>query len=185
MPPGDRQNTGGHRRRKQGGLPGRRRRVEDGIEILGKSHVEHFVRFVEHEHVKAVELQRSAPDMVERAAGRRDHDLGAALELADLPMHRRAAVDRQHRQPHAFGVLVHRFSHLHRQLAGRHENQPGGLARVALLLRDAMQHRQGKRGRLAGARRGLAQQIPPLEQQRNRFALDGSGLFVAKCRHNI
>ena len=29
------------------------------------------------------------------------------------------------------------------------------------------------------------EQIPPLEQQRNRFALDWSRLFVTQCRHNI
>ena len=135
MPPGDRQNARRHRRREERGLSRCRRGLEYRVEILGESHVEHLVRFVEHEHVKGVELERSAPDVVERAARRRDDDLRAALELAHLAVHRRTAVDRQHRQPHALRVLVHRLGHLHRQLARRHENQPGGLARVALLLR--------------------------------------------------
>ena len=127
MPPGNRQNARGHRRREERGLPRRRRRLENRVEIFGESHVEHLVRFVEHEHVKPVELQRAAPDVIERAARRRDDHLRAALELADLPVHRCAAVDRQHRQPDTLRVLVHRLGHLHRQLTSRHENQPCGL----------------------------------------------------------
>ena len=181
----DRQNARRHRRREERRLPRRRRRLENRVEILGESHVEHLVRFVEHEHVKALELERPAPDVIERAARRRHDHLRAALELADLTVHRRAAIDRQHRQPHALRVLVHRLGHLHRQLASRHEDQPGGLARVAFLLADAMQHRQGERRRLAGAGRRLPEQIPACEQQRNRLALDGSRLFVTQRRHNI
>ena len=126
---GNRQNARRHRRREERRLPRRRRRLENRIEILGEPHVEHFVRFVEDEHAKGVELQRSAPNVIERAAGRRHDDLRAALELADLPVHRRSAVHRQHRQPNALGVFVNRLGDLHRQLARRHENQPRGLAR--------------------------------------------------------
>ena len=43
-----------------------------------------------------VELQRPPPDVIERAARRRDDDVGAALERADLLVHRRAAVERHH-----------------------------------------------------------------------------------------
>ena len=134
MPAGDRQNARRHRRREEHCLFRCRRGVEYRVEILGESHVEHLVRFVEHEHVKGVELERSPPDVIERAARRRHDDLRAALELTNLTVHRRAAVDRQHRELYALRVLVHRLGDLHRQLTRRHENQPCSLARVALLL---------------------------------------------------
>ena len=60
------------------------RRVEDRVEVLREAHVQHFVRFVENEHAQVGELQRPAPDVIERAAGRGDDDAGAALERADL-----------------------------------------------------------------------------------------------------
>ena len=78
---------------------------EDRVEVLGEAHVEHLVGFVEDEHAQRVELQRPAADVIERAARRGDDDVGAALERADLLVHRRAAVERQHasgRRPCAY-----------------------------------------------------------------------------------
>jgi hypothetical protein len=45
---------------------------------------------------------------------------------------------------------------------------------------DALQHGQCERGGFAGSRRGLPEQISSLKQQRNRFALDGRGLFITQ-----
>ena len=45
---------------------------------------------------------------------------------------------------------------------------------------DALQHRQRERRRLAGAGLGLAEQIAPVEQQRNRLALDRRRLLVSE-----
>ena len=152
MPRGNRQNARRHRRREERRLPRRRRGFENRVEILGESHVEHFVRFVEDEHAKGVELQRSPPNVIERAARRRHDDLRSALELADLPVHRRSAVHRQHRQPNTLRVLVNRLGHLHRQLA----RGPGEF--VILLPEQAIDT-----ANLAGARLRLAveQAVPP------------------------
>ncbi len=156
----DRQNARRHRRREERRLSRRRGGFENRVEILGEPHVEHFVRFVEDEHAKRIELERAPPDVIERSTRRRHDDLRAALQLANLSVHRRSAVHRQHRQAHAFRVLVHGLGHLHRQLARRHENQSRGLTRVAFFLADALQHRQREGGRLSGAGGGLAEQIP-------------------------
>jgi hypothetical protein len=76
---------------------------------------------------------------------------------------------------------VDRLGHLHCQLTRGHEHQPG---RPAPILgpeaADAVQHRQGERRGLAGAGRGLRQQVAAAEQQRNRLALHRRGLFVAE-----
>ena len=82
----------------------------------------------------------------------------AALQRADLLIHRRAAVDRHHAQaPTPLRVLVDRFGHLHRQLARRHQHQPADAGAVAASGRAAMrcEHRQREGGGLAGAGRRL------------------------------
>ncbi len=98
---GERENPCGHRRREEGRLPCGGRGLQDLVEIVGKAHVQHLVGLVQHQHLEAAEDQRAAPHVVEGAARRCHHDVGAALERADLLMHRRAAVQRQHRQSDA------------------------------------------------------------------------------------
>ena len=185
VPLGNRQDPRRHRRREERRLPFSGRGLEDGVEILGEAHVEHLVGFVQDQHVEPIQLQRAAPDVVERAAGRGDDDVGAALERADLLEHRRAAVEREDRQPAAARVLVHGLGDLHGQLARRHEDEAVGAAPVvgAESARDAVQHRQRERRRLARAGCGLREQVAPLEQQRNRLALDRRRLLVAERRH--
>ena len=117
--------------------------------------------------------------------GRGDDDVGPALERADLLLHRRAAVERHDTStPAALRVLVDGLGHLHRELARRHEHEAARApAGSSGRLGDALQHRQRERGRLAGAGRGLAEQVAAVEQQRNRLALDGRRLLVAERRH--
>jgi hypothetical protein len=169
-----------HRRREERCLSCLGCRLEDRVEILGKPHVEHFVGFVEDEHAKRLELERSPPDVIEGATRRRHDDLRAALELANLSMHRRSAVHGKHRQSNAFRVFVHGLGDLHRQLARRHQNQTRGLTGVAFFLTDPLQHRQSKRSGFAGACGRLAEQIPSRDQQRNRLPLYGCRLFIAE-----
>ena len=52
-------------------------------------------------------------------------------------------------------------------------------------LHQTLQHRQRERRGLAGAGRGLPEQIASVEQERNRLALDRRGLFVAERRHGL
>ena len=65
------------------------RRLEDRLEVLGEAHVEHLVRLVEDDQLHATSrLERAPADVIERAARRRDDDVDAALERADLLLHR-------------------------------------------------------------------------------------------------
>ena len=59
-------------------------RFEDRLEVLGEAHVEHLVGLVEHDGAHRAEIERAALDVVERAAGRRDDDVDAALQRAQL-----------------------------------------------------------------------------------------------------
>ena len=178
---GNRQNPRRHRRREERRLAPSGRGLEDGVQILGEAHVQHLVRLVQDEHVEPIQLQRAAPDVVERAAGRGDDDVGAALERANLLEHRGTAVEGEDREPAAARVFVNGFGDLHGELARRDEDEAVGAAPVVGAEgRDPVQHRQCERRRLARARCRLREQVAPLEQQWNRLALNRSRLLVTE-----
>ena len=59
--------------------------------------------------------------------------------------------------------------------------RPAGVpARGVAGLVDPLQHRQRERRGLAGAGRGLPEQVAPFEEQRNGLALDRRGFFIAE-----
>ena len=93
------------------------------LDVLGEAHVEHLVGLVEHDDLKAAQVQRSPGDVVERAPGRRHHDVDATVKRTQLPADRLPAVDRQHAHAHVASVAVHRLGDLYRELARGYENQ--------------------------------------------------------------
>ena len=70
-----------------------------------------------------VEAQAAALEVVDGSAGRRDDDIDARAEAAQLLADRLAAVDRQHAAPSARPYLLERLGDLHRELAGRDEDE--------------------------------------------------------------
>ena len=61
--------------------------------------------------------------MVDRATGRRDHDVDAPAQRAQLLPDRLPAVDRQDAGVQAAAVAVDRLGDLHRELAGGDQDQ--------------------------------------------------------------
>src|SRR6188508_508906 len=110
-----------------------RRALDDLLDVLGESHVQHFVRLVEHEDANAVETQGLAADVIQRAARRGDDDVRAAIECANLLLHRCTAVERDDDDAGPVCVLVDRLTDLHRQLACRDEYETTGRGRLRLL----------------------------------------------------
>jgi hypothetical protein len=76
---------------------------------------------------------------------------------------------------------MHRFGHLHGELARRHEHERERRLRVAIL-GEPLEERERERRRLSGSGRGLAEQVAALEQRRDRLALDRRRLLVAEAR---
>ena len=64
---------------------------DDFANVLDEAHVEHAVGFVEHEELDLVEAERIALHEIEQAARRRDEDIDAVEQGADLRTHRHAA----------------------------------------------------------------------------------------------
>ena len=148
------------------------RRGEDRLEVLGEAHVEHLVGLVEDDHPDAVEPQAAALEVVDRPARRGDDDVHAAPQAAQLLTDRLAAVDRQDAGAQLPAVLEERLGDLHRQLAGRDQDERGRPALAGLADRDALEGGQGEGRRLAGPGRSLGQQVAAGEQRRDRLALD-------------
>ena len=125
-------------------------------------------------------VERAAPDVIERAAGSRDDDMHAATQDGDLLAEGLAAVDRHGAGADGAAIAMEGLGDLHRELAGRDEHEHRGPRWLGRFLREALQQRQGEGGGLAGAGRGLSQEVAALEQRRDRLALDRRGLLVAQ-----
>jgi hypothetical protein len=175
--PGDRHDPRRHGGGEERRLPRRGGRFEDRLEILGEAHVQHLVGLVEHHQADPLQIERPAPEVVERAPRRGDHHVHAPPQSAELLLECLPAVDRQHPDAERLPVAVHRLGHLHGQLAGRYQDER---AHTGSLSSQSLQQRQREGGRLAGAGRGLAQEVAAVEQRRDRLLLDRSRFLVAQ-----
>ena len=68
---------------------------EDPLHFLDEAHLQHLVRFVEHDHADLDEVEAAAVEVIDEPPGRADDDVRAALEALELRNDRRAAVHRQ------------------------------------------------------------------------------------------
>ena len=170
-----------HGRREQRGLPVLRSFAQYQLDVLGEAHVKHLVGLVEHDDLKAAQVQRSPGDVVERAPGRRHHDVDATVKRTQLPADRLPAVDRQHPHAHVAPVAVHRLGDLYRELARGHEDQ-GEHPRLPAPAGDPLEHGKREGGRLARPRRGLPDQVTARDQRRDGSSLYWRRLLVAEAR---
>ncbi len=77
-------------------------------------------------------------------------------------------------------VFLEILRHLHRQLAGRLEDQRARHAGAAAAFPQYVDHRQHEGGGLAGAGLGDADQVPVHQHARDRLALNRGRLGVAR-----
>jgi hypothetical protein len=167
----------GHRGREHCCLPARADGRGDRLDRADEAHVEHAVGLVEHQPARLVEPELVVVDDVLEAAGRRDHDVDAARDLLYLARARYAPEDENGREPRAVGKLAQHFVDLHRELAGRREDQRPRRHRIgaALELGEPGKNRQPEGGRLARPGLGDAHDVAPLELRANGLLLDGGG----------
>jgi len=157
--------------------------VKDLLHVLGESHVEHAVGFVEHRDLDATQIQRLAREMVEHASRCADGDVNAALERRDLRAQRLSAGDDE--DPESI-VFASQFADLARdlraQFAGRAKHER---LHVPPVQRHRLQNRQRKRQGLPATRLGLADQVLPGEQHRNPLRLNRRHLDVAEFARDL
>ena len=129
---GEAGDLGRHGRGEERRLPARVQRGDDLPHRLDEAHVEHAVGLVEHDEAGLVEHDRAVVHQVGQPARRGDDDVDAAGHRPDLGAARHAAEDEQRGEPGAAGEGAEGRLDLHRELAGRGEDQrAAGLRRRA------------------------------------------------------
>ena len=159
---------------KQDFLAIRRALLQNGLDVLAESHVEHFVRFVQHHDTRVAQAQRAALQMVDDPARRAHDHLRALGEGPDLTFDGLPAVDRQNRdRPLVHGQLAQFLGNLNGQFARRAKHQrlhaPAG--------NGLFENGQAERRRLAGAGLRLTDRIPARQQRGNGQNLNGGRFF--------
>ena len=155
---------------------------ENGVDVVHKPHVEHFVGFVEDDGAHLLQFHFTAVNQVEQAARCGHHDLHALVEGADLALDARTAVHGQ--DVHAVGVLG-----VVGQVAGRLQAQLAGGVQDECLRGgrrcvDALQRGQAEGCRLACSCLGQRHHIGGLvEQVRNHLFLYRHGSDKAQVGH--
>ena len=155
-------------------------------DVVDEAQIEHAVGLVQHHHLDVVELVDALFVVVDQAAGGADQHVHPGFELAALAVVAGAA---EYDDAFEAGIAAEQFGvavDLHRQFAGRRDDDGPGTGRV---LGDGgfhqvMQGGEQKGGGLAGASLGLAGDILAFERQRqggglNRRAVDKAGVLHA------
>ncbi len=165
---------------------------EDLADVADEAHVQHAVRLVQDEDLDPGQVDRALAEVVQQAAGRRDHDLRPGAQRTDLRVEPDAAVDRRRADRARGAVGPDALLHLERELTGRGQDEgadrrsgrvaaiggPGlGPGRSASM--QELQHRQHEGSRLARPGLGPGEDVAALQDQRDRLPLDGGGFRVA------
>ncbi len=125
-----------------------RRELVDLAQRMDEAEVQHLVRFVQHQHFDAVQIERLLVDQVEQAARRRDENVGAAMQLVAVLVDRSAADDGMDLEARQRAVILGALGDLPGQFARRGEHQHAAGFERSLLVRiaqpvDAGQHEGG------------------------------------------
>ena len=154
---------------------------------VDEAEVEHLVRLIQHQHFDAVQIEGFLIDQVEQATGRRDEDVGPAMQLVAVLVDRRAADDGMHLETRQRAVILGALGDLPGQFARRGEHQhPAGFERgLPVHLAQAIDAGEHEGGGLAGAGLRDAEQVAArkdgrdglrLNRRRRRIALEVEGL---------
>ncbi|MNC30515.1 hypothetical protein D3C75_788010 [compost metagenome] len=158
-----------HRRREQHRLAAVRNRCNNGLYILQEAHMQHLVRFIQHEHFHAAEVQCFTAQMVKQPSRSPDNQVASALQLAQLLLDILSAVDGQDLHAGMTRQLARLFSDLQRQLTCRSKDQR---LRIRCLHADLVHNRQQKSERLPCPGLCSGNNVQSLHQRRNGFFLD-------------
>ena len=178
-------DDGRHGGREEQRLPLRGQFGADMLNVGNEPHVEHAVRFVDHQHVAAIEQDLAPLEQVHQAAGRGDQHVDALFQRLDLIAHLDAANQQSHRKLVIFAVFLEILGHLRRQLARRLQNQAARHQRAGAAMGQYVDHRQHETGGLARAGLRDADNILHHQHRRNRLRLDGCRRVVTGFGHGL
>ena len=164
----------GHGGRKEEKLPLFRRFIHQSFDIFPETIGQHLIRLIQDYRFHLGKVQTFPPDMVQKAAGCTDNDLGIPFQLLQLVFNGPAADDiyavkteLQSKGAEYVKYLLGKFP------GGGHDEDLGGAPVLIHPLDNRKQVGQG----LAGACLGATNQILPLKNGRDGSLLDGGGHF--------
>ena len=151
--------------------------VQDLVDVLDESHVQHPVGLVEDHHVDVLQLQCAPFQVVNDPAGGSHDDVDAVLELPDLAVDLLSAIDGTDPDAGVPADLGEVSGDLYGELpgGGQHESLDSPIEEV-----DGFHHGNAEGRRLARPRLGLADHVPALEEGDDGLGLDGGGLLEAQ-----
>src|SRR5688500_14514921 len=97
--------------------------AEHAADVGQEAHVQHPIRFIEHEDLQRLELCVAVLEMIEQTSGRGDEHVDAAAERMLLRPHPHAAVNRGAGEWRVYGEIAQMLVDLCRELARRREDQ--------------------------------------------------------------
>ena len=156
-----------------------RQQLDHAADVRDESHVEHAVRFVEHQDLHLRQIDRALLRVIEQATRRRHQNVGAAAQAVDLRVDADAAEDDLRAQPQVLAVGADAFVDLRGELARRHEHQRARRLRRMSRAVQALQDRQREAGGLAGSGLRAGQDVPARENFGNHARLNGRGFGIA------
>ena len=98
-------------------------RGDDTPDVGPKTHVQHPIGLVEHQHLEPVEVRRLTLQVIEQSPGRRHDEVDSRAQRLCLPLRADAAVHRDARERRAVRKPIEVFVDLSGELAGRREHQ--------------------------------------------------------------
>ncbi len=164
------------------GLTLLRQGLHDAANVGDEPHVEHSVRFIQHQYLEGAQGQGALGQQIQQAARGGDQDVDPELDGVQVRLDADAAIGDQGTKRQVVGIFDDAFAHLGGQLPGRGQHQGSHLAATATAMvgQQSMKHGQGETGRLARACLGAAQHVLPGQDGGNGLLLDGGGLFVTQ-----
>ena len=172
-----------HGRGKQQGLARLRQLGADFLDVGDEAHVEHAVGLVDHQQLAVGEHDLAAAEQVHQPARGGDQHVDALFERLHLIAHLNAADQQRHRERVVFAVFLEILGDLHRQLAGRLEDQRPRHSRAAAALVEDVDHRQHEGGSFAGAGLSDANHILAHQNRWDDAGLNRRRLGVAAVRY--
>ncbi len=166
-------------------LPLLRQPCEHLADVVDEAHVQHAVRFVQHQDFHCAQIQAALLHVIQQASRRGHQDVHAAAQALDLGLDAHASEHDHRGKSRVSAIGAHRGLHLGCKLPGWRENQ--GARPMARRVRvrgveQALQDGQHETGGLTGSGLGRGEQIAAAEHGRNGADLDGSGCGVAVFR---
>jgi hypothetical protein len=152
--------------------------LHDLANIANEAHVEHAIRFIEYQQLDGAEIDGSLPQVIEQAPRRCDDDINTFAYVRDLRVDTDTTVNYGGAKWQVPAVVTNTVANLGGKLSRRRKYEGTYPPPVHGAVLQSLQQRQGKAGRLAGARLGACEDIVTVENEGYCLLLDRGRLPV-------